>query len=410
MKIEKSVRDDTIEYSVNAIKHICSEFAPREPGSEAEKQAQDYLADETLKNGWADNVSFQPFEVAPKAFMGFSKIIPIIIAIGLITFWWAPYAPLICCTVGLLILFFQFVLYWRFLDPLYKKSTSRNMFATKKATGEVKRRIILSGHSDCAYEWTVFRKYGAKVHIGSLVFALIGAFVTIGLSVWATVLYKNGNLNSQKIWFLIIMLIFTPGYLSLFLYSNYKRVVPGANDNMTGCLAAIGVLKCLKEQNVDFEHTEVIAMLSGSEEAGLRGAKAFAEKYADKIIKDKKNGIETIFIGLETFRDYEHMSIYTRDLSGTVKHNENVVALIDKAAVPFCKKPLPHSSVYIGASDAAALTQAGIPACTLASMDPAPARYYHTRNDTADNLNPECMALGLDIAIEAVEIFDREGI
>ena len=409
MKIDKNVRQQTVDYSVQAIKHICTEIGPREPGSPEERAAQQYLADDIIKNNWADSVEFQEFSVAPKAFMGFSRIIPVLIAIGIVMFWWFPWAPLVFNVIGLAILFFQFLLYWRFLDPLKKKSTSSNLIATKKPTGEVKLRIILSGHSDCAYEWTVFHHFGPKVHIGSLVLAAIGAFVSIGLSIAATVIYAADPAlwAHTPVWMLIVAACFAPFYLALFLYSNYNRVVPGANDNLTGCLGAVGALKCLKDQGIDFEHTEVVAVLTGSEEAGLRGAKAYAEQYAHGL---KTDGVETVFIGLETFRDYEHMSIYHRDLSGTVKHDERAVRLLDRAVERLGLDPLPHASVFIGASDAAALTQAGLCACTLASMDPAPARYYHTRNDDSDNLNPECMALGLDIALEAVELFDEEGL
>ena len=42
-------------------------------------------------------------------------------------------------------------------------------------------------------------------------------------------------------------------------------------------------------------------------------------------------------------------------------------------------------------------------------MDPTPAVYYHNVKDTADNMDRKTFALGLDIAIEATEIFDREG-
>ena len=62
-----------------------------------------------------------------------------------------------------------------------------------------------------------------------------------------------------------------------------------------------------------------------------------------------------------------------------------------------------------GASDAAAVTKEGLRATCLAGMDPTPADYYHNVKDTADNMDRKTFSLGLDIAIEAAEIFDREG-
>lgn len=406
MRIDKRIREQAVGYSVGAIKHICSEVPPREPGSAGEKAAQDYLQQHIVENGWADSVTSQPFTVAPKAFMGFSRIIPVLIVIGIILFYWLPWAPILFCLAGLAVLIFEFLLYWKFLDPFYKKATSHNLIAVKKASGEVKRRIIVSGHSDAAYEWRVFNKFGPVVHIGGMALSIIGVLAAIILSIVSLTL-SAAAFEANYAWMLVVMLAFLPGYVSLYFYSDYKRVVPGANDNLTGSLAAVSILKCLKEAGITYENTEVVCLVTGSEEAGLRGAKAFAQEYKDKL---SENGVQTVFLGLETFRDIEHMSIYHRDLSGTVKHDPRMVALLDRAAEPFCEKPLPHASVFIGASDCAAMTQAGIPGCTLASMDPAPARYYHTRKDSADNLDPACIALGLDIALEAVEIFNETGI
>lgn len=405
MKIEKQIRDDAVDYSVRAIKHICENIGPREPGSPQERAAQEYLGKDCLDNGWADSVEYQEFKVSPKAFFGFSRIIPVFILAGIAAFWWAPWAPFALTVAGLTVLLFQFLLYWRFLDPFYKKKTSSNMIATKHPTGEVKRRIFLSGHSDSVYEWRIFYHFGHGVFIGGFVFSILGALVNIVLGI----LDLAGVLphGTHRLWMLLVMCAFIPGYACLFFMVNHKLLSPGANDNLTGCLGAIGVLKCLKEQGIEFENTEVVAVLTGSEEAGLRGAKAFVEKYADQL---KNDGVENIFVGLETFRDMDFMSIYQRDMTGTVKMHEGVINLLDKAVANLGREPLPHASVWMGASDAAAIMQGGIPCCTLASMDPTPADYYHNRRDSADNLNPECMALGLDIALEATEIFDKEGI
>ncbi|MBQ6752193.1 MAG: hypothetical protein IJR10_00285, partial [Clostridia bacterium] len=61
-------------------------------------------------------------------------------------------------------------------------------------------------------------------------------------------------------------------------------------------------------------------------------------------------------------------------------------------------------------SDAAALAQGGIKACCLAAMDPTPARYYHTRLDTADNLDPKTIKAGLSTLLESLYLFDERGL
>src|SRR5690554_522321 len=195
---------------MNTIKHICKNLPPREPGSAGERMAQEYLADQIIKNKWADKVDFEEFPVQPKAFMGFSKIIPVIMLIGIAFFYWLPWAPLATCLISLVIFIAQFGLYKKFLDPFYKTETSSNLIAVKKPLQETKRRIVFSGHSDAAYEWTVFNKFGKVPFLGGLVLAIIGVLTTIVLSIVSIV-------NGFHLWQLIVMLLFLPGYLALFM-------------------------------------------------------------------------------------------------------------------------------------------------------------------------------------------------
>ena len=143
---------------------------------------------------------------------------------------------------------------------------------------------------------------------------------------------------------------------------------------------------------------------SGSEEAGLRGAKAYVKRH-EKELKE----IPTAVVALDTFRDLEDMAVYDRDLSGTVQHDWGVKYLVKNAAAN-CGFDLPFSSVYVGGSDAAAFTQKKVPATCLAAMNPDPPRYYHTRLDTPELLRPECISAGIEIMCEVACMYDKEGV
>lgn len=82
------------------------------------------------------------------------------------------------------------------------------------------------------------------------------------------------------------------------------------------------------------------------------------------------------------------MGVYNKDMTGTVKLDKQAAAMV-KHASDIAGYNLPYSSVFFGSSDAAAIQQGGMKAVALAAMDPTPARYYHTRGDTADNLDPK---------------------
>ena len=159
-----------------------------------------------------------------------------------------------------------------------------------------------------------------------------------------------------------VQLAFLPFFLGLFGFVKWDEIVPGANDYLTGCASSVAILKYLEENDIRFENTEVIAMTSGCEEAGLRGAKAYVKAH-EKELKE----VETCVVGADTFRDLETMAVYDRDLSGTVQHHWGAKHLVQNAGRN-CGYDLKFESIYIGGCDAAAFTQKGIPATGFAAI------------------------------------------
>ena len=409
MRISKETRDAAVDYSLNSIKYICEEIGPRESGMPNERKAQEWLKNELLSNGWADEAEIEDFRVSRHGLVGFTKIVSVMLvlaaALQFAAYFAGGTAQIVChavtiflCALALLVTVAEFLMYKPFIDPLLPKTMSSNVYAKYHSSGETKRRIIFSGHCDSAYEWTLMKIKPAFM-IAVIALCVIGVLASVALVI------ANLVRGVTPVWSLVLTSVFIPFYVLLWFFCTFKVVVPGANDNLTGVLASVAVLKCLKESGVRFENTEVAVLLTGSEEAGLRGAFAWARKHKREIMND---GTETVFVGLETLRDWDHLNIYNRDLTGTVAHDAGAVKLLDKASAA-CGRPLKHFSVFFGASDAAAVTKEGLRATCLAGMDPTPADYYHNVKDTADNMDRKTFALGLDIALEATEIFDREG-
>ncbi len=389
--------------SVAKIRHIIENFGPRDPGSPGEKKAQDYFAEALA--ACADEVRREEFTVHPRAFMGFTVATGLLFLAATALYWIAPVAALPLSLLALTVAIVQFLMYRRFLDPLFPRRTSTNVLAVRRSSGETRRRIIISGHADAAYEWRFFISGG-----GILLKTVIIGALACGLAkiIFDLIAVVSGNLvlppaEGAFRFMGLVQLAGIPFFLGLIFFSNYKVISPGANDNLTGSLVALKAMKYLHQTGTRFEHTEVQCLITGSEEAGLRGAKAYAEKHASELKE-----METVFIALETFRDLEHLSVYNRDMSGTVRHDPETCALLQQAGKN-CGFQLPLASVYLGSTDAAAFSQAGIPAAALAAMDPAPPRYYHTRLDHWDNLNPDCLEAALRITLEAIKLYDAAG-
>lgn len=401
------------EYAVKGITKICNKIGPRKPGSPEEHRAQQWF-EKDMKN-YCDETKIEEFTLHRQGFMGF---IPFTVVCGIasvfVNWFVSSIGAIVLCVLALIPLIFEFLMYKQFDDFLFPKQTSHNMIATRKPSGEVKKRFIMIGHSDSQFEWKLNYLLGglqAKVfvEIPAAVGLIIQTIITI---VCIVIGAMNGSVGAVKdievyrplfITLFVISCIFIPFEFCFIFFQSWTKSVPGASDNLSGCYVGMATMKALGEADVRFENTEVVMICSGSEEAGLRGAKAYSKAHEQEL-KD----IPTIVVAMDTFRDLETMAVYDRDLSGTLKHHDGVKKLVHDACAN-CGFDVKYESVYIGASDAAAFTQRGIPATGFAAMDPAPPRYYHTRLDTPENLRPDCIEVGIEIMIEALCMYDKNG-
>lgn len=391
-------------YSVRGIRKVCKEIGPRPAGSEAELKAQQYMA-EDLKN-CADTIEIEPFDVHPKAFLGWFWLCGIMGILSVILFnIGLPLISLILIGIMIIMIIGEFLFYRQTIDFLFPKEISHNLMATRKAKGESKRHIVLSGHIDSSYEWTYTYRGGKPLLFGGLIFAVIGLVVLLVMSIMAVAqgAYLQAPEGLAKI-LGYVSIIFIPGFIGMIIFLNYKVSVDGANDNLTGVFASASILKFMGDHDLRFENTDVSVLITGAEEAGLRGARAYTRRHKEEL-KSK----ETVIIAADTLRDYEHMAIYTKDMSGMVRNHPQASALVKKAG-ELAGVELPYAYLYAGASDAAAISREGVPATAFAAMDPGPPRYYHTRLDTSDNMNPKTIEKGIEILMETVYLFDEQGL
>lgn len=388
------------KFSVKGITRICNEIGPRQPGSPEELKAQELMAKEMKK--YCDDVKLEEFKVHRQAFMGF---IPFTVACAVasvfVNRFASPVVALILVILGAIPLLLEFLMYKQFIDPLFKGHPSHNMIATRKASGETKKRFIIVGHADSQYEWTLNYLLGGIGMKIVLIPAVVGLVADLIVAILAIAFPEATTLNLIGF---IVGCVFIPFQLGFLLFQNPFKSVPGANDNLTGCYVAMSVAKAMAETDTRFENTDIVVICSGSEEAGLRGAKAYVKAH-EKELKD----IETVCVACDTFRDLETMAVYDRDMSGTVRHDWGVKHLVQDAGKN-CGYDLKFESVYIGASDAAAFTQRGIKSTGFAAMDPTPPRYYHTRLDDVDMLVEDAIGAGIEIMIEAACMYDKDGL
>ncbi len=429
MKIKdfpQAVINENVDYTVKEITSVIKRYGPRESGNKNCMATQKHI-DKEMKP-FCDETGFESYKMAPKAFLHFTKTISVAIFLSVFVCLILVFTGVFegvggsdffvpQCIVGgvvavsLLITVLEFLLYKPFCDIFYKKIEGHNYYAVRKPKGEVKKRIVISGHCDSAYQWRHIY-YGKKIPlmgicmagtIGTGVVSFVIAVITV-IANFVDMGAFGDFLVNYSYYFHILTALFM---ITLFLFVDFKTVSPGANDNLTGTYAAVCALRMLDMAGVEFENTEVVAMITDGEEAGLRGCKQWAKDHKEEYMN---SGVETAVLCVDTLTDLEHLNVYDRDMTGTVKHDPKFSQLVMDSAVEAGHNDLKFANVFFGSSDAAAFSQAGITSTCLAAMDPAPADYYHNVRDSYDRLVPEAIKTGYEIILSTIFNFDEKGL
>ena len=180
-------------------------------------------------------------------------------------------------------------------------------------------------------------------------------------------------------------------------------VVDGANDNLSGCYMGITLMKMLQDEGIEFENTEVGVIITGSEEAGLRGALAWGEAHQGEF-----QDVPTYILSYDTIYDPKQLMANYRNLNGTVKTDKEICDLFMESANElgiFCKKGMVPPMG--GATDDAAFVKKGFRAGGITGLNHKLENYYHTRRDTWDNMNEEGLADCFAVTAKFLEKVDE---
>jgi len=393
--LEKSRQ--SVDYMVGQITHICRSMGKRAPGSAGEAEAAAYLAGILGRDCGCPGVRVETFREHPAAFYGyfrFSMAFDTLCAVG----WFVhPWLSILAGCAALFLFVVQFGLYRQVIDPLFPERESRNVTAVRPCAGEVKRRVLLNGHLDAAWEFPLNYRFGGVVFEIPGVMALLGVLFYLALSVCALCGAGAWTAAAAR-W----GLLFIPFFVLVGGTYDPRRVVDGANDNLSGCLMGVALLKAMEEDGVTLEHTEVGVVLTGSEEAGLRGAKAWCWAHAGDF-----RDVPTWVVCFDTIHDPRHLMVNARDLNGLLKADADLCDAFLRAAgdvgVPCRRGWVPP---FGGSTDSAAFTQGGFRSVGITGLNHRLEDYYHTRRDTWDNLNPEGLENCYRATVRLLELID----
>ncbi|KAH3744458.1 M20/M25/M40 family metallo-hydrolase [Pelomyxa schiedti] len=376
-------------YVVDCARTLIDQVGPRAPGSEGENAAAHMIA--KMMQSVVDEVRIEPFTVHPTSFYGYIKPVWLLFILSSLLYW-IDFPILSWCVGALAFLVVMTVtgLYWRTWDFLFPSATSHNVIGVKRAPAPTKT-LIIGGHVDAAWQWR-WNYYGRFWLILFLLSGIVGclwfgiATIPIWQVPWPAALVAHS-----------LLLPLCTGWA---FFIDWSTVVPGANDNLSGVFCALAIGKLLAEGSLHLQSTNLVLLATGCEEAGLRGAKAYVKAHKNELA----NG-DVVFLALETLHDRKFLSVMHRDLNFLVGHDKELCSLVHQAGT-MIGTPVKSSSIFLGASDAAAFTQAGVRSCCIAAMDPSPAHYYHTIRDTWQSMDTDTLSDAIAVIAQTARLFD----
>ncbi|MCU0879657.1 MAG: M28 family metallopeptidase [Pirellulaceae bacterium] len=373
-------------------------FPRRASGSVNERRAQELLAEEFERRGLS--IAWQPFRASRSLYAVLAWHNAVAVA-GSVVFIWQP-------LVGALLQLFAGISY--LLDCHYRayllrrlvpRARSQNLIATLPAAAPVRRRVVFTAHADAAPTGWMFepaflywiqrfapqRPAILRRHmfgwLASLVVLSVLAVIRATTDWWWFPIWYGGlTLASLVPLVLMLQIVLT------------NRIVPGANDNLSGCAALVLLAERLQSGLPD--DCEVVLVVTGCEESGRGGAEALARE-----MRDEWPAASTTFLVLDTISGGDLRYMVEGEI-WPIEPPSELVEQIQAVARETGREALRAYHAPAGATDAAPLLLAGYDAVCLSRIDERIdlPRNYHLPTDRSGNLSCEQ-------AVETVDLVER---
>lgn len=260
----------TAERALKHIKYISGHIGPRPSGSQQEKAAQDYVAEELTKAGYQTAFQEFTFPAIPKFFPYLTLPAVFILLVILLPGGWKASLILLPFFIAGL----PEIHTW-LVDRFPKKASSQNLIAIPQDTTLEEVDVLFCAHIDSGRVipqksnifQVILNNYMVILEVYSWLVAIIG------------LLYLSIHSVAKLIQPVTIPVIVLSGFTLIWLdiwqqIGSQWAVSPGANDNASGA----ALCSALAEEWMavdDQQKVKVGFLFSGAEEAGLYGAKAF---------------------------------------------------------------------------------------------------------------------------------------
>ncbi|MEK7326595.1 MAG: M28 family peptidase [Chloroflexota bacterium] len=260
---------------------------------------------------------------------------------------------------------------------------SQNVWAVAKPTGEVKKRIVVTGHVDTHRTALAMQSVGLW-RLFQVLTNLAGVVLLVLLALFIYGIF-NPDLFLRDI-ALYVSAVLAAG-LVFTLQPDFTPYVKGGNDNATGAAAVLALAERLKREPL--ANTEVFLVNTGCEEVHHYGLADWIKRHAEADAPGASYLVLDNIGGKNSELNYviEETLVFPKKADASLIQIAETVAKEnpDLPAKPF---------VYRGLdSELSTCVRYGQKALGLLNFDPKTGMppYFHTARDDFDNVDPELL-------------------
>ncbi len=176
-----------------------------------------------------------------------------------------------------------------------------------------------------------------------------------------------------------------------------RQLVPGANDNLSGCAALPVLAHRLLDANLD--DVEIVFVVTGCEEAGTGGALALARRMRGEWDRSMTDVVVLDSLSGGSLCLYQEGELLPIPIPQRLRSTAQQVAAQDPRFAALHVFPLPA-----GATDAMAFMAGGFEAMGVGCVDKklGTPRHYHLPADCPDNLDYDQLMTTIDFAQQLI--------
>jgi hypothetical protein len=386
------------------IEHFTNTIGPRGSTTPEEKKAHEYCK-QTLE-GLGYEAHWEEYYAPTSGWHPFALAFGLILLADLL-FWLsgrtanAQLGGLAASAIAVItvISFFMQITYrdnpLRWFLPVAK---SQNVWASARPGGEVKRRLVITGHVDTHRTalamqslrlWEIFQILTLVAGIANLV--LVGLFVY-------GIFTSDALIRQIALWVGIIPVI----GLVFTLQPDFTPYVKGANDNASGAAAVLALAERLKQEAL--QNTEVFLVNTGCEEVGCFGVVDWIRRHSASEAPEARYLVVDNIGGKGSALNY----VVEEIVLTPVKADGSLVALAGSTAKENSEldaKPFRYRGLY---TEMSLCTVNGQKAIALANFDPRTRTppNFHTVRDDMSNIDPALLERSLKYAWAFLQKFD----